>query len=812
MIWHVNGLLIIEIKNSIGIVTLKNQLNKMNSLNVKQVLRNLKNNKFYSFITIFGLAVGMAATILLFIYTQHEFSYDRFHKNYERIYRLNSIISGDSKQMLPICLRLNDSLLQARIPEIEELFQMYSYGGAELISENVHYKNIPLMFSDPNIHRVFTLKYLVGNPDVALIVPGSLVLTRSVSEKIFGSIDVIGKIIKCNDFEGIFTITGVIEDFPQVSHIKIEAIAPLKSLPSYLFNSIEFLTYVKYKQNANIEDGLEKTVSTYNSLLKERFGKSGFSSNSFILKISDLHLKADFNSKNGFDAPLKKVYIYIVMALIVLLIAIINFINLLTVQYEGKSKDIGVQKTIGASRKDIIIHFLSQSIGFSFIALIIAAILVEFFIPAFGSILNRDLVSTYRHNIILIIGLPLFALATGIISGIYPALIISKYPPLLAIKGNKNRGVNKFNKTLVIVQFSIAIFLIACLLVINRQVDYLKNADLGFGSENVVAIDGISNKIGKSYPAILDALGKIPGIKSISSSVHLIGGGTSGQSISIVGSSSPLHYPINEYRIGYGFIETLGFKIISGRSFDKNIESDKNGIILNEKAVKMLGLSDPLKTEIMLFENKKQIIGVVKDFQYSSSFEQGVEPIMFTIQNGLSYIMLKISDSNIKGVLYNVEKVIKEFDSQYTMEYINIEDFYQSKYKSYKQTETLSAYASTLSLILALLGLYALSMFMVQKRTKEVGIRKVSGASRLQIIQLLLTTYTRQVIIAFIIATPAAYFVLDKWLNNFAYRIDLTPFPFIISGLLALVVASITVAGQTWKAAGKNPVDSLRNE
>jgi len=755
----------------------------------------------------------MAATILLFIYTQHEFSYDRFHTNYERIYRLNST-AYESKEALPICLNLMDSVLQKSVPEIEELFQIYGYGRVEFVNEDIHFKKIELIFSDPNIHKVFTLKYLNGNPDKALTEPRSLVLTRSVATKMFGSIDVVGRIVKSVDFQDNYTVTGVIEDFPSTSHIKFGAIAPLEYFPSLkYFDGLELLTYIKYKEKVNIEDGIKKVDAKYNEILTKRFGKDGFSNSGFQIRVKDLHLKADFNSKNGFDAPLKKVYIYIAMALIVLLIAIINFINLLTVQYEGRFREIGVRKAIGSSRKEIIIHFLGQSIAFSFIALVIAAIMVEFFIPAFGSMLNRDLLNTYRNNIILIIGLPLLAFITGIVSGLYPALIISKYPPYLAIKGlmNSRKGVSRFTRALVILQFSIAIFLISSLIVINKQVEHMKNADLGFNYDKVVAISGFNKKIVESYPAIMDALSMIPGIKSIGASSHMIGGGASGQGFKVVGSSSLTDFPINEYRVLPGFVETLGFKLIMGRAFDENIESDKNGVILNEKAAKMLGLSEPLKTELIMRE-KMHVIGIVKDFRYAS-FEQGIEPIMFTAYSKwLNYIMLKIPSNDVKSVLKDVENVIKAIDSQYVLDYDFVEDVFHSKFKSHEQTETLSAYASILSLILALLGLYALSMFMVQKRTKEIGIRKVNGASRLQIIRILLAAYTKQVAVAFVIAAPIAYYVLNSWLNNFAYRIELTFIPFIVSGLLALGVALLTVFGQSWSVASKNPVESLRCE
>ena len=786
----------------------------MNSILFKLIIRDLIKNKFYSFITIFGLAVGMAATILLFIYAQHEFSYDKFHADNDRIFRLNSDIKSEFKQILPICLRLQDSLVQKQIPEVEDIFQLYMFGEVEFFNGDKLHKKIQMAFCDPSINNVFTLKYLAGNPDNALKNPESLVLTKKVAEKIFGSIDVIGKSLKCVDLKKEYTVSGVIDDFPATSHIEFGVLAPTTYF-AYMkyFGGLEFLTYVKFKKNINLSDGCAKLVKFYDETVAKRFEGSGWNVSGFLINIKDIHLKADFNSTLGFDAPLKNVYIYLTMALIVLLIAIINFVNLLTVQYEGKSKEIGVQKAIGASRKEIIINFLGKSLAFSVIALIIAAIIVEFFIPSFGNIVNRDLVFTYRNDVFLIIGLPLLAIITGLISGIYPAFIISNYPPTLAIKGlsNSKKGSNRLTQLLVIFQFSITIFFLTCLLTINNQVRYMKNADLGFNYDRVVAITGLNEKLVRSYPSIKDALKNDPNITSIGASHHLMGGGVSGQSVTIVGGETPDYKPINEYRVLPGFVETLDFKFILGRAFDETIESDKAGVILNQNAVKMLGITDPLKTELFMNDTKRNVIGVIKDFHYSS-FETSIEPIIFSYSRGLNYIMLKIKSDNVKSVLGNIESVLKGFDSQYVLDYQFIEDIYHQKFKQHEQTEVLSSLASTLSLILAMLGLYALAMFSVYKRTKEIGVRKVNGASSFQVVTILLSKYIKQVIIAFLVAAPISYIVMTNWLNGFVYRVKFSPVILVLSGIIVLLVALITVLGLSWNVASKNPVDSLRYE
>jgi len=791
----------------------------MNTLNLKQVLRNIKNNKLYSFITIFGLAVGMAATILLFIYTQHELSYDRFNVNADRTYRINSVFKEEATSIWTLSIALKDSTIQKQVPEIEEFLQIYDnswWSLAELTKDNIRYKNINLIYSSPNIYKVFGLKYLKGNPNEALISHYSIVLTRSTAEKLYGSIDILGKSLLTNYSKDLFTVTGIVEDYPENSHLKFDAIAPIESTPFNIYHSgLEVYTYVLFKEKISVEEGIRKTRDCYNKLLNQSVSerKEIKKVDCYLQKLTDIHLKSDFQSKNGSNSAYKKVFIYLSLALVVLLIAIINFINLLTAQYEAKAKEIGVQKAIGASRRHIIVSFIGRSIVFSFIALVIAVILVEFLIPSVGSILNRDLISTYRNNLTLIVGLPLLAIFVGFISGVYPALFISKFSPSLAIKGGQIgiNGTNKFTKGLVVMQFAISIFLVTNLLVMNRQIAFMKNVDLGFDSENVIVITDLNDNVGKSYPAIKDALQRIPEIKSIGPSFHLFGTTASGQIIDVLGEKPSKDFLINEYRVFPGFFETLGFRMIEGRPFDENIQTDKQAVILNETAVRMLGLSKPLNMEIDFF-NKMHVIGVVKDFHYYSLVDR-IEPMMFTYYSSrVRNIMLKVPKEDIQIVLKKVEKIVKEYDPVYVMDYVVIDDFCRNQYSVQEQTETLSTYATVLSLVLALLGLYAMAMFMVQKRTKEIGIRKVNGATRFQIVKLLLMVYTRQVGVAFLIAAPVAYIVLDSWLNNFAYNIKLTPIPFAIAGLMALAVALITVTGQTLKAAGKNPVESLRFE
>jgi putative ABC transport system permease protein len=669
-----------------------------------------------------------------------------------------------------------------------------------------------LIYSDPNIHKVFTLKYLKGKPDEALVSPNSIVITRSLSERIFGSIDIIGKTFLTNYSKNLYMVTGVIEDYPSNSHLKIDAIIPLTSIPYIYKSGCELNTYVLFHKNINLEEGIRKTMISYNKLLFQHMAGSVVKkTNCFLQKLTDIHLKSSFQDKGGFDAEYKKVFIYLSLALVVLLIAIINFINLLTAQYEGKLKDIGIQKAVGGSRIQIISAFLVKSLIFSFISLIFAAFLVDMLIPKFGQILNRDLISTYHNNFILFIGLPLLAIIVGLISGIYPALFISRFSPDNLIKRNLS-GTREglFTQILLVLQFSIMIFLMVGLIVMKKQIIFMKNADLGINAKGVIAITDLKNNISKSFPAIKNALKSIPEIKSIGASIHLFGDIPSGQYIDIIGNGPKKEYPIKEYRVLPGYLETLGFRFVEGRPFDENIKTDETAAVLNETAVRRFGLTDPLNSQISK-DDTMHVIGVVKDFHFSS-LEESIEPMMFTYDNRVLNIMLKISGNDIHYVLQKVEKIIKEFDPDYVMNYVVLEDFCRNKYDSREQMETLSTYAAIFSLLLAMLGLYALTAIMVQKRTKEIALRKINGATRMQVVQLLITAYALQIIIAFVISAPIGWYVMHNWLKNFAYKTGLSWWVFALTGIIALSIALLTVSWQSWRAATRNPVEALRYE
>jgi ABC-type transport system, involved in lipoprotein release, permease component len=529
-------------------------------------------------------------------------------------------------------------------------------------------------------------------------------------------------------------------------------------------------------------------------------------------KLTDVHLHSNFYSRLEQSGSIGRVYVYFVLALLILSIAIINFINLLTVQYEGKTKDIGVQKALGASRMAIVKQFMGKSLTFSFIALVIAAIMVELTISGFGQLVNSNLIVSYTGNPWLILLLPALAALVGIVSGIYPAFYLSRLSTIKVLKGavNRPRGTNQFTRALVVFQFAVAMALISCITIIYMQISFMKSVDLGFHPDNVVGVSNLNRRLIGSYPAIKDALLKMPEITMVSAADHFPGGGASGQGIRVAGTDADLS--INSYRVQPDYFKVLQIHLLMGRPFLQSASADSNAIILNEEAVRKLGITNPLSADILYKGRRVNVVGVVKNFYYTS-LQEPIAPLVFTHESySLSYFLVRMANGSLEKGIKDIGAVLKQFDPGYEMEYKLVDDVCRNRYNSEEQTVELTTYASLLTLLLALLGLYALTMFIVNKRTKEIGIRKVMGSTRMQVVVMLIGIFVKWITVAFIISTPLAYYIMQRWLQNYAYHISLSIWPFLMAGLVALLIAVLTVGWQAFKAASRNPIEALRYE
>ncbi|WP_421919976.1 ABC transporter permease [Marinifilum sp.] len=780
---------------------------------LKLAIRSFAKDKLNTFINIFGLAVGMAAVILISVFIQYELSYDKFNSKYDRIYRLVSQLGKETARDHAICRRINHEEYKRNIPGLEEITQLYNGWNCEIHHKDERFFKFKFYFADDNFTKVFDIDFLHGNPENALEDSKSVVLSEKAAKTIFGKTDVIGALIKVNGID--CTISGVTKNLPKNSHYNFDVLAPLEYVyPIHSKSGLEFFTYALVKEGADQETCLNHVLKEYRKNL-DGFQQYGYKTGAYFQKLSDVHLRSANLHSIGPQGNIDVVFIYIFLAILILSIAIINFINIMTVQYEGRIKEIGMRKTIGATRWQLIKLFVGKSVLLTFFALILGIILAEIFLPHFRQLVYRDLTLAYSSNLLLSIGLPALALAVGFLSGVYPAIFISRPSPSVALQGGglKMNGKNILTKVLVIFQFTVSITLIASLFVLNQQVNYLKNANLGFNPEKVLAIENMNAKINQSYFSIKEELLKLPLIRFVSASDHIPGGGTSGQAFTVMGEEENKQKSFNSYRIQPDYFKTSGIEISQGRSFKETGKMHEKGIIINETGAKLLKQKDVIGLNVEYKGHAQEIIGVVKDFHFQSLRNQ-VEPLMFTHNSYgmISDILIRYQGDELQQVLEEVTNVIRKFDPGYVLDYTIIKEFNRGKYRAEERSMTFIGYSSIISLVLALLGLYALSLFMVQKRTKEIGIRKVNGASMWQITSLLFSTFSKWLSIAFVIAVPISYFIMKNWLEQFAYHINIDPILFLIAGMITALFALLTVGRQTWKAANQNPVESLRYE
>lgn len=776
---------------------------------LKITFREIKRHKFLTTINVFGLALGLCASILLFTYIEHETSYDKFNQKADRIYQLISNVGeGEGFWQTDICRRVAKSRIEANVPEVEFVNQFFHNGRDDFYVDNQRFSNVRLLYSDKNIFDIFTIKPISGNLSSALVNVKSIVLNEKTALKFFGSSDVVGNTVLYNN--KAYNVTAVVKDLPNTSHFSFDVIIPIEdiSILKYM-HGLEFSTYILFKEGTDHEKLKKLCVSEYGNVLNEHFSKFGKKTSAGIRNLHDIYLNSEIEVRGGRKGDIGLVYIFVAIVLFILAIAIINYVNLFTAHYFKQLKEYSLFKVLGASRKSIMMKMLLTSGLLTLISAFLALIIAELFFPQFNELMNRKLdFSLWSKSGVF------FALAvviTSVLSGIYPALMVSGQPVNTVIRGAHMKiGKTRITNLLVIFQFVVSIVTIISVITIVKQTNYLKGFDLGYSPETAIEIGNINRKITSSFEAIKTELLKNPEIVEVGASGHSPFRGTSGQYLRMASQDDSQGISLSQKRIRNGFFSSLGVKIIEGRDFKQGGVGDENSIILNEAAVKALGQTDIIGKRVNMHRDMT-VIGVVKDFNYSS-LHSGITPLGFTYLNSMYYMIVKTSGKPGNSIMPYIEKTIKDFDKDYVANISIIGDLCKKQYAKEDRTKMMVLYAGIFSIILTLLGLFALSLFIIKNRSKEIGIRKVNGATVNQIIILMNKTYVKLILLGFIIAFPVAWYLMDLWLQGFAYRTNISWWIFLVSGVSVVAVAISTVWYHTHKAAQQNPVKVLRYE
>ncbi|MCP4727759.1 MAG: FtsX-like permease family protein [bacterium] len=793
---------------------------------LKIALRNILRYKGYSFINIAGLAVGMTASILIFLYVQYELSYDKYHENADNIYRIvnqnpGSYYMGTDKYVWTSALLapamksdLSGVMKAVRIDEVGR--------GASLKYENNCIHSDKFYFTDSDFLEMFTFPLIKGDPKTALNAPFSVLITEEMADILFSDDEPMGKVLRFNNTHDL-TITGVLNNVPDNSHFRFDFLASFNTIFAIenesnwnSWGSKNYSTYVLLNDMVDITE--------FNDTLQQfRQAHMEGSRAVYVMEpLPGIHLNGNIPGDLEVNSSIVYIYSLTAVAFLIIIIACCNYLNLSTARAAKRSKEVGLRKVIGASRRQLIRQFLGESVLLTIIAFTLSIFLVYLLLPFFNSMIDRNLEFNILNDATIMTGLPVLVVILGLLSGFYPALLLSSFKPLNLFKGGKNSGSKTsaaFRNSVVVLQFAVSLALIISSIFILRQLDYIRNKELGFDKDSIITLkinEDFNDSIISRFDEFKNELKTDPNIIEVSSSYWLPTEVRSGSNPYWEGQQQGESILIHNLRSGYDFIDLYNIELLEGRDFSREYGADlTNSYIVNETALELMGLTDPIGNGFGLRwrdNGEGKIIGVVKDFHCNSMY-LSIRPIVIRLDpSSVSHISIKIKPGNIQETISYIEDKWTAFSPGFAFEYSFVDDIYMQMYATDMKLGQAFNYFTVIALFLACLGLLGLVSYTAESKTKEIGIRKTLGASIRDIIGLIVNDFLKWIIFASFIAAPLAYFAMSDWLQKFAYRIDITADVFLFSILIAVLATVITVTYRSIRAALANPVDSLRYE
>ena len=818
----------------------------------KPAWRNMLHNRTSSLINISGLSIGIACTLLIVIFIKNELSYDRFHRDANRIFQvvLNGNMDGQEfwagNTPPPV-----GAALTSNIPEIESFTRFYKpndivvrYEESNATEKYFTEKNI--LAVDSNFLQLLDFKIVEGDAATALMKPGSLVITEEVAKKYFGNENPIGKILRMGQDKKPFGVTAVLKKLPSQSSIQFDFLAPVVDFPvvkrfSWSWVWLQMMCYVKLKENVLTDKtSIHQLETKFPAMVKvqaangfkrigkpfDEFLKSGGKWDLHLMPLTDVHLRSASIGMPWLShiSNIKYIYIFGSIALFIVLLACVNFMNLSTARASKRAKEVGIRKVAGSTRSQLIKQFLSEAFLYSFLSSIIAVALVAVLLKGFSMIIDEPISFQAAFTPSIWLSLLALTMITGLLAGSYPALYMTSFKPVLILKGkNLFSGSKKdllIRNGLVVFQFTISTIMIVGTLVVLKQLQFFRNTDMGFNKENVLIITS-TDRLDESEESFRDAITQIQGITSASITTSVPSGGAFGDSYKVQPDENVAEVKdigLNSFMVDESFIPTLDIKVTQGRNFSKTF-SDSASVILNQEAVRQIGWKDPIGKWVQYpggDDVRFKVIGVVKNFNIES-LQAAITPFALFDLSSKTYgsghnIVAKIRSQDLPKVINQVESKWKSFASAEPLDYNFLDAAFDSQYRSEHRLGRIFSIFAALSIFIAGLGLFGLSAFMAERRTKEIGVRKVLGASVSNVVVLLSKDFLRLTLIAIVIAFPVAWYFMNKWLEDFAYRINITWTIFLMAGLSTLIITLVTISFQAIGAAMANPVKSLRTE
>jgi putative ABC transport system permease protein len=788
---------------------------------LRVAVRHLLKHKDSAFINIAGLTLGVASCVLIILYVQAEFSYDQFHQNKDRIYRVAFEVKtrSGSLGLAAVPPAVGPAMVNA-FPELEKVERLH-LPGTVLVScgEKQFYEN-KLLLADSSFFEVFTFPLLSGSAATALRQPDDMVITAATAQKYFGAENPIGQTLVLNNHLS-FKVVAVAHNLPRNSHFAFDFLVPFTALSSILerqpneWGWAGANTYFLVNPGFN-PGGLEALLPAF---LERELGATRASRwRLYLQPLTAIYLHSSLGNEIGRTGNAGYAYVFLLVALFILVIACINFMNLATARSTERAREVGMRKVLGARRSSLIRQFLAESLITTVLALALGIVLVELTLPSFNALVQKQLQLDLFHNFTILGVLLLAGLIVGCLAGSYPALVLSGFQPVVSLKGGvKSHGSGtRFRQGLVVAQFAISIMLLAGMLMIGRQLEYMRNKSLGFNKEQVVVLPLRTGELTRRAGLIRNDLQKNSHVVSVALSSSIFNGDFSSASFRLEGAPEGERYQLAFYSVDQDFLPTMNIKIVAGRNFSNEIASDSSqALMVNVSAVKMLGWESPAAAigKKLLGPGKDgNIIAVFEDF-HINSLHEGLAPLVLEFGSSPTAFMLaKVAPGNAQATVQALEHSWQSIVTDHPFEAFFLDDALNRLYQTEQTISKLANYCSVLAICIACLGLFGLAAYTVERRTKEIGIRKVLGASVSGIIALLSREFASLVILANLLAWPAAYYALNLWLQDFAYRVHLSWWVFALAGGLALLIALLTVCAQAIKAALANPVEALRYE
>jgi putative ABC transport system permease protein len=797
---------------------------------LKIAVRTLLKNRKLTLINVFGLATGMACSFLIFLFVQDELSYDRFHKDAGSIYRVVKDFINDDGSRIPDATTPAPlaAAMQREIPEVVSVTRLHpNWGGSTLIEYGEKRISEEKVWRvDSSFFDVFTFPFVKGDPKTALSDINSIILTESAARRYFGDEDPLGKVLRLNQRDDV-TVTGVIKDVPSQSHFHFDFLLSFRRLPREIetnWDGYNYYTYVKVRPGTGITAFEDKIQGVYERNQEERF------SDFYAQAVTDIHLTSKLKWELEPNGDRLYVYVFMIIGIFILVIAAINYINLSTAKSSLRAKETGIRKVSGAQRTSLVFQFLLESVIISFVASVLAVAIAFALMPTVNVLTQKQLALTASPVVALYV--LVITLLIGLIAGLFPALYLSSFRPVAVLKGLKlnEAGALGLRKVLVVIQFTISIALITGVLIIAQQMNYVASAKLGFDKDHVVVIRNLRNVSRSQQNVFVNQVKQLQGVKNAATSNLVLGQGFGTARLRARGSEK--EQQLNFAAVGYDFLDVVGIEIIEGRGFSEDFPADSvtngvsggslsqtvGGIVINERAVKEFGLDSPAVGKQLIWSSDGDttyyvdVIGVAKDFHFTS-LRNEIKPFgFFLIPRFAGNFTLKLSGSDLPGTLARLERLWREMFPDAPYEYSFLDETFARMYEAETRFQKVFMILVILGIIIACLGLFALATFSAEQRIKEIGIRKVLGASVGHVVALLSKDFLKLVMMAIIFATPVSAWAMGVWLSGFAYRVNVQWWVYVLAAVIAVVIAFLTISAQAIRAAMTDPAKSLRTE